>query len=293
MALFDDIKSRLAQRREAQQAAPGTQQAALQTKATGKAAAEVGPKVSTEAALGAQASGQQARQQQAATGALQAGAQEQAAQGVAQRLEAAKAGLATQRQAAQQQLGAQSRMAGAARAGQADIFGQQVQTQERLTTEKIQNAYEQRLQELALERDITVDNIFEQYRQSNKELAFRKDAAELEQLAHTLAMRDKQYLQELNNVARINQLGNELEFKKEAQRLIMGAEFDALIDSLGWQEAFNQDARDFKKEMADLSLEEALKIHTAEVQARNTQALISGATAVVSAYGSQSTEEKS
>ena len=144
--------------------------------------------------------------------------------------------------------------------------------------------YQKVTTQLASERGLAVNDLFAQFEQSNKELAARSDAAQIEQIGFRLAMADKDYLQELNNVATMNNLQDDLAFKAESQRLILGEEMQSLLKQLNWEEAFNQDTAAFEQQLASIDLESAVAIANAQVAAANTQAAAEGVTDATKSY---------
>lgn len=293
MALADKIKERMAQFKATQPAGDQQQaQRALQVKATGKAAATGGPATSGEAERAAQAESRTAAGQQALRGQIAAEGLGQEQQALTQRLEEAKAGLESQREMAATGRQAAARGAAADRAATGELAGMQRGAQTRMAEERMSANYSDALANLASDRGVAEDNLWQQFDQSSEELEFRKDAADLEQLAHVMAMRDKDYLQELNNIATMNGLQDQLQFAKSMQDMTMGEEVSQLMDQYGWQEAYNKDARTFEKELQDMGLDQAMEIAMAKTKAANTQKAIEGAGQAASIYVSEDEKQE-
>lgn len=280
MALYDEIKQRL--NKPATSSGIGNTQSMLQAKG-GKAL--TGPKIKSQGARQAKAQGASALRQQQAQGTMQGAQAGLDYKGVQQRLAQAKEQLASQGRMAQAGMQSQQRQFQAGQAGEANVFGQRLGAQSRMQTESITNAFDQQLQNLASERGVAEQDIFESFRQGNEELEFRKDAAELQQAAFMAAMSNKQYIQELNNIATMNNLNDELAFKEELSRLILGKQLDGLLEDLGWQEAYAADANEFKKTIANMDIQTALDIAKMDIKQANNKAVIEGATTAASEYG--------
>lgn len=117
-----------------------------------------------------------------------------------------------------------------------------------------------------------------------------RDRAKLEELAFTMRMNDKKYLDTLELEGTRKRLDNDLNFKEELQKSIMGSNSELLQKSLGNTNIMAANDRDFAKAMAAMDINAALDMANNEAKDSKQAAMISGvgglATAAVGAYGS-------
>lgn len=225
------------------------------------------------AALKQQAS--QLQVQEAATGA--------AAANIEAAKKAGEEALAGKERMFQAQQAAEGTMAGEALASQATQARARMAAEEGITTDKINSKYNQALASFATERSVNVADILASFKQSSADLEYRKDVAQLEQIAHVTALNNRKYVDELNAIGQERRLKNDIEFQKEAARIINGGKLDALVDQYNWRAAYNKDERAFAEEMGRMDIEQALAVMNATIQADNQAAVASGAIKTVQA----------
>lgn len=289
MALMDFINKF---RKQAEQPAPAvaagsaaSQIASLLKAKTGKGGASATPASQTNiAAENEAASANAALQQQALAGQAQAASVGQAAQNVEQGLAAGQDKLQQQERMFQAQQTAQGLGAREAVAGQAGMARERMSADQTMKIDQMNASYQNALTKLAADKGMSEANIWEGFRQSSAELEYRKDVAELEQAAHIQAMANKNYVMQLQTIGALNRLQNDIEFNKEAGRLVMGNKVDALVTQLGWKEAFNKDEREFAIQMGQMDIDAAMQILNAEIQQANTTAIASGVISGASTY---------
>lgn len=278
MALLDEIKNRL---KKVQPINSTPTQAGvenlLQTK-TGKAIGNTGPRSSNLGEQTAMAVGQsqQAQVSKAADMAASSIGQQQAA--LTQQKQSADNTLAAQQRMAQADLGAQTAQGNAQLSASEAMFNNKLTAETNMQLAKTSSAFERQAAQLTSQRGIAESDLFSQFRQSNEELAFRKDSAQLEQTAFTMAMKDKEYLDKLSEVGLLRNLQDELAFKQETARLMMGSNLDLIKNNVAWQTAYSKDDREWAKEMAKMDLNTAMQIASQSMQQANSQAVASGIT---------------
>lgn len=300
MALADDIKARLDEIKARGAVQPDRQaqaQAVLQTKATGKIAPLAPAPLSSEGQAGALAAGAAAMEQQNLNEQVQTSSIAGQQQGLLQRLDSAKQGLAStgRMQTAALQSGA---LKGATtRQATGEEFSAKLAAQQEQQMSNLTHQFGKNLKQLAADKQVAESDILSSFKHDSRDLAFRKDAAELEQVAFSLAMQDKQYMQTLNASAAIQNLQDNAKFREESTRLILGEELKSVIDQMDFNKKFAYDEVRFQEEMSKISLDEALNMANASIRQANTQAVISGVTKVASTaasydYGSSESELK-
>lgn len=270
MSLLDEIKKRLAA--PAAGPMPGAaaaEQAGIQEMLrarSGKAAPSQAPTASAVAAETAAAAG--------ATGLRElnlAGQQAAARLGATEEQQTAQTALAKQQlQTATEQgtkdIATLRSEAAAGRQTTRQLFDVQQTSKTRQTVNEIQAAADKALANLASERKITSDDLWASFQQGNQDLAFRKDSAQLEQMAFTMALADKKYIQELEQIGALRRLENESNFRKELEGLVLDEQTKALITGQDWERLNQADIRAWEEAMANINIDAALAIATSKTK---------------------------
>lgn len=295
MALLDVL------RKKKQQLGPGPttpqagDMAALQaTAATGKAGrAGTGPQMSN---VGAQLAGQQGQaarqalnvqgmQQQQALGAAEQAQEDQfklAQKGLEQRAEQQQADLLTQETMQNQQRQAQDEMALKDR-----------KAKEARTGQLMTNQYANALANLASQRGIAEQQLFEEARQVRSELDHDKYLSYLDQVAHSAAMSDRKYVDEITKIGQMRNLKDQLAFKKEAAQIAFGNDFEILRQNFDMQKLINADRRQAQQIISQMDIDTALKMaEIASKEAAYTN-IIKGAAGLGSAYAMSDSPQSS
>jgi hypothetical protein len=225
----------------------------------------------------------------------------------AQGLEAGFEQQAQQKQFGQEKIAAQGRMArsniqaaeqqeAAQREAREQLARTQRTAEENIRMDVIQTTATNNLRKLSNDRQIQFDNIFGEFTRDKKQLADRQDAAELHQLGFEMAMSDRAYTDEINRIGSENRLMNEMNFREESSRIILGNDIDILRDDQEWGRAFNADRRTWEKEIAKISLNSAAQIARAEIKANNTrmqwEAYGNAASTVVDEYAKSDSKDE-
>lgn len=174
--------------------------------------------------------------------------------------------LRQQEELTQQQLAAEAAMKREGiRAGEEEARLKAKSAEERKIKE-INTVAEQRLRDLTSQRNLKLDDIFAQYQFDTAELEDRRDASQLEQQVFLLAMQDKKYLEELDQIGRTRQLQNDIEFDKEMQRIIMGDSLDGLLKELEFKAGRAADQREFQRQLSQIDIDSAIALSKAAIQ---------------------------
>lgn len=199
----------------------------------------------------------------------------QSAVGEAAAVDPARQGLTAlqpQGQLAAAEVGQQAQQLGAAEeAGRADLALHKQQALQQNTIRKQQ--------------------LFGEMSREGRKLDLDRDAATLEQMAHTLRLSDKQYMDMLESEGQKRRLDSDLAFKEELQKSILGSNSDLLKQSLGNKSVLAANDREFQQAIASMDINAALQMAANEAHDAQTAAKIGAAgslaNAGVSAYGSQ------
>lgn len=279
MSLLDKIQERLANAKPAQ-AGPAPDQRQLQSmlsqKATGKQARTAGPAASSLMASSASKQASEAMRATKAEGARQAAqlkelsSQQEAEQGIAQDRMRQEAEL--QRQGMQEQ---EAQITAERQRMEQDAAAKRTAEQS-MQLEKIRNQYTQAIQNMTTDRKITTDDLFANYQQAQTDLADRRDASQLEQLAHTLALSDQQYIDMLEAIGTERRLTSDLSFAEEVARVSMDAGMENLLDELGFLKEMNVDARNWEEVLARITGNDAVKIARMALEEETTRSAFEG-----------------
>lgn len=219
--------------------------------------------------------------------------------GRARQLLAAKSGKAV----SAGQLAPQSAVAEAAEVDQTRAGLEQVQpaaqvaaAQQQQGQQKIADTEAATRADLALRRqqalqqnDIRKQQLFGEVAREGRKLDYDRDAAKLEQMAHTLRLSDKKYTDMLELEGQRRRLDSELDFKEALNQSILGSNADLLKSNLGNKSVLAASDREFQQTMSQLDLNAALEMASNEAADARQAAMISGAgglaTAGISGYG--------
>lgn len=117
-----------------------------------------------------------------------------------------------------------------------------------------------------------------------------RDKAKLEQLAFTMRLSDKQYLDKLEAEGAKKRLDSDLGFKEELQKSIFGSNTDLMKESLGNKDVLAADNREFAQALASIDINAALQMASNEAKDAKAASMIGAvgglANAGVGYYGS-------
>lgn len=154
-----------------------------------------------------------------------------------------------------------------------------------------------RRQQLAQQNNIRKQQLLADAAREGRKLDFDRDAAKLEQIAHTMRLADKKYTDKLEMEGQRQRLDNELAFKEALQKSIFGSNTDLLTQGLGNKSVLEASDREFAERMGQMDIETALKFADNEMrdakQAATIGAVGSLATAGIGAYGQYANSPKS
>lgn len=299
MALADEIRKRLNTQPGA--AAPVVSQqaqavAAFQAK-TGKATGGGAPRASSIGENLAQAQVDAAQRQVAQQGAVAATGIQAQQEAQAAQLETGQQRLDAQAQDFAASLAAQRGESTAARAQRGAEFAARAGAREAMALQDMNARASSALAELATKRGIVESDIFEEFRQSNNELGYRRDAAELEQRAFLLAMKDRAYVDNLLRIGQERRLENELNFREDMQAAVLGNNLDEMLKQLNFNIDLSADQRAFNEMLSGMDINVALAIATQGNKDATTQQMLSNigsvATGVSANYKNSEPEYKS
>lgn len=286
-SLLDRIRQIGAAPAQPQQA--GIQQILRQK--TGKAKQVTGPKATGLGEQAAIQAGQAAEREQTFAERLQATQLRGQEQAIAESQQLQQQQLKQQRQLQQEQLGAQAALKREdLAAGQEEALLRREATIES-KTRAINNQAEQRLRDLASQKNIQLDNLFSQYSFDVAELEDRADAAQLEQQSFLLAMNDKKYLDELQKVGQQRQLEDQLQFDREVQDIVFESNLNNLLSELQFKRGANTTRRQFNEQLAQIDIDMAVNIAQQTLRDEATRQMWQSAGTIGSIVATESLRE--
>jgi hypothetical protein len=298
VALFDEIQDRLRKQSQALAASPGpigTQAGLTATVQAGTG--RVGGAVPRASNIGEQVT-QGAAAAQSAQMASRVGAAADRLASQSQSIGAAADAGAAKLQANQAAFdagqGAQAAARATTRAAATESLNTSLAGQERRGLATQTQQFTNKAADLASEVGNAQDDLFAQFRQGTQELAFRKDAAQLEQTAQQLALKDKGYVDELERVGTLRRLDDSDNWRNEMQRLTLGDKLSSTLDSIKFKIDLNADQRTFDEQMSRMNADVASAVLLSKLQGANAQQTIQGATGLAkvgaTAYNAKSSE---
>lgn len=102
----------------------------------------------------------------------------------------------------------------------------------------------------------------------------QKDKGRLEQASFLLAMQNKQYVQQLQDVGRRRRLDDATTFQNEMEKQVLGDNLDLLKKQIGTQSVLQMNDTAFRKQMSQMSIEEAQKVAANEMAHQSNLAQI-------------------
>lgn len=114
-------------------------------------------------------------------------------------------------------------------------------------------------------------------------LDLEKDRARLEQTSFLLALQDKKYTDDLQDIAKRRRLDDAAVFQREMEEMAFGDSLDLLKQKLGGQDILAANDRDYRKALSALSIQDAMQVAEMEMAAEekagalDREALKSGA----------------
>lgn len=146
----------------------------------------------------------------------------------------------------------------------------QLQTQQQATNTALAGQKQQESQQTqaiaqtnrfnTVQNNIKTQQILQGLSQDRGNLQTQQAQANLEQVAFTLSMQDKQYTDQLQQVGRQRRLDDANNFKSAMQDQAFGANIDLLKQKLGNNDILQASDRDFQKAMSNLSIDDAMKM---------------------------------
>jgi hypothetical protein len=133
-----------------------------------------------------------------------------------------------------------------------------------------------RIREATAQREVTLDDLFADFEMSKVDLSDRKDAARLHQLGLDLAFSDRVYLDTIDRIGKERMLNNDLQFREESARILLGHNLDMLREDMKWGRSFNAKRRVWERELVEMGLDDALAIARAEIREGNSRAVAEG-----------------
>jgi len=109
-----------------------------------------------------------------------------------------------------------------------------------------------------------------------RELTLETQKDKLEQAGFLASFADRQYLHNLQLEGQRRRLSSDLEFQQALKRSIFASEMELMERDIDFREIMDARGRDFQRKLADIDIDTALRIASAEAQADEITARWSG-----------------
>jgi len=133
------------------------------------------------------------------------------------------------------------------------------------------------------EMSMKFDDLSRKVKYSNEDLADRKDAAELEHMGFILAMQDKEYQSQLEDIGRRNRLDDWAKQKENIAKTTIGGNMSNVLDAMGFARDQGALERAFKRENMIEDFNSAVKVVEAALEDAKQAAYISGTVGMATA----------
>ena len=134
-------------------------------------------------------------------------------------------------------------------------------------------------------------DIIKEFTSGTRKLDLDRDKAKLEQLGFAARFSNEKYLNDLQNQAKLAGLGDELRFQEELMRTTFADEESLFRDSMEFRSLMQADERQFREELASMSLDFASMMANRENEQTRQQAIWGGLTGILSGVLGRTAEE--
>jgi hypothetical protein len=212
-------------------------------------------------------------------------------QAAAQQHKMQKQQIAQQEELAQQRMRAQGFETSARIEAEADARRAKRRSATKINRNKINNAAEMRIRDLATTRETTLDNIFSQFESSQDELQFHKDKARIEEVSFNLMLQDKKYARELEKIGKTRNFNDRVTYQNEMNQLVFGQNLNNLLSEMGFNRTQNAKRREYQEELAKINIDMAIEVANQVANDNNTRAQIEGVARGFSTVATYAAEE--
>lgn len=160
-------------------------------------------------------------------------------------------------------------------AGQAEAQQQKFDIAEKQGIEK--------LTEMSADFERRSDSILAAFERGEKQLDDQKDALAMEIMGQQARLANKDYLFQLEQEAKKSGLENEIKYKEEMARTIIGENLDFLKTDLAHRRFVSGSQNDFLMEMGQMDISTAMAAANQQIEAANQQSAYAGVGGLVSA----------
>lgn len=278
--LGDTLKKLRAPKTAAAGPSQGDVQQVARQASSGKVRQGTGPRASSVGQQNAVQQGQAALNQQRLAGVQTAGSIQQGADQTAAQQDMAGAQQNQQFNQAKLDMAQQGAIQSDDIQANTQIQNDRLNAQQEIQQDRIMNSADQELQKLAASRKSSTRDLFRTFKKSNQELSDMKDAAKLEQVAQNLAMSDRDYLQNLQQIGKQQQLTNDAQFAREAQNIAFGQNLSAQLEENGFNMEMAGDQHELEKYLSQLDDDLIRELGRASIRDAAVSGIITGAGSV-------------
>jgi len=150
---------------------------------------------------------------------------------------------------------------------------QQQQLEQQRQSQQQMAEVESKRQSLLQNAQLQTSQILNEAKREGKQLSFDKDAIKIEQLGFNLRLQDDQYMQALQIQAGKQRLNNSVDFNVAMQKSILQDNYDILKSNLNVETILAGNAQAAEKELARMTLDQALELGKDQIKAENKKAM--------------------
>lgn len=111
-------------------------------------------------------------------------------------------------------------------------------------------------------------DMLQSLQQSKGQVQTQEQTQSLEQASFLMSMQDRNYVQQLQQVGQVRNLSNKMNFLGQMQDVVFGASSELVKQQLGQQNILAMSKRDFSTAMAQMSIDDAVKVANLETSGR-------------------------
>lgn len=209
-------------------------------------------------------------------GRIQSNQLANAASQQAQKVDTAQKQLTQNKNLAEQELASKGNLARedlANREGMATTAREANRTQ---TLEEVNHKATSQLASLMAEKDIGTANMFADFNRQAKGLEAERNRMAMEERGFLLALSNKQYVNQIEQIGKQRQLTKQTRFREAAAELAFGSDMARLLDKLGFADKMADSRRGWEKELANMGYNDKLALARSALDGENRRMVATG-----------------
>lgn len=281
-SLFDSLRQRLSQQPADVQASD--QQAAQKVLAAKSGKAKGGGIAGSNVAEQTAVSNVNAAVGQGTlAGRIQSNQLANAASQQAQKVDTAQKQLTQNKNLAEQELASKGNLAREDLANREGLATAQREANRTQTLDEVNHKATSQLASLMAEKNIGTANMFADFNRQAKGLEGERNRMAMEERGFLLALSNKQYVNQIEQIGKQRQLTKQTRFREAAAELAFGSDMARLLDKLGFADKMADSRRGWEKELANMGYNDKLALARSALDDENRRMVATGIGDTVSA----------